>query len=311
MAGELYNDLPIEVKMAAMDMSSSSATTTAMSEMANMAATTTSMAMSMSGMDMDSMTTSMASMDMSGMDMGSSTMASMSGMDMGTSTASSAMAAMSSGSMSSMSSMSSSTSHSCKISMLWNWYTIDSCFIAKSWHNHTRGHFAGSCIGVFLIVLGAEWLHRLDYEYNLALAKRRRAQYMAKNPGAGVDGHESDSTEGLKDAANSPYVNEGYLKTSVMPILETLKHSWYWNFLRKNRGEVYPNALDHVLRSVFFTIQWLLSYLIMLLFMYYNGYIIISCMLGALFGHLLFSYKPLCFCSGEVIEHPDARKCCM
>ncbi|GMG19614.1 unnamed protein product [Ambrosiozyma monospora] len=304
MAEELYNDLPIEVKMAGMDMSSSSATTTAMSAMTNMAATTTSMAMSMSGMDMDSMTASSTSMDMSGMDMSS--------MDMGTSTASSAMTAMTSSAMSSMSSTS-STSHKCKISMLWNWYTIDSCFIARSWHNHTRGHFAGSCIGVFLIVLGAEWLHRLDYEYNLALAKRRRAQYMAKNPGAAVNGHETDSSENLKDAdvASSPYVNEGYLKTSLMPILETLKHSWYLNFLRKNTGEVYPNALDHVLRSVFFTIQWLLSYLIMLLFMYYNGYIIISCMLGALFGHFLFSYKPLCSCSGAITEHPDARKCCM
>jgi copper transporter 1 len=37
----------------------------------------------------------------------------------------------------------------CKISMLYNWYTVDSCFLAKSWHVHTLAQFAGSVIGVF------------------------------------------------------------------------------------------------------------------------------------------------------------------
>ncbi|KLU81392.1 hypothetical protein MAPG_00482, partial [Magnaporthiopsis poae ATCC 64411] len=30
----------------------------------------------------------------------------------------------------------------CKISMLWNWYTIDTCFIASSWRVTSAGMFA-------------------------------------------------------------------------------------------------------------------------------------------------------------------------
>ncbi len=44
--------------------------------------------------------------------------------------------------------------------MLWNWYTIDSCFIARSWHVRSAGAFAGSCIGVILLVLALEALRR-------------------------------------------------------------------------------------------------------------------------------------------------------
>lgn len=50
----------------------------------------------------------------------------------------------------------------CKISMLWNWYTIDTCFIARSWRNDTKGKFAGSCIGCFALVVVAQWLTRFQ-----------------------------------------------------------------------------------------------------------------------------------------------------
>ncbi|KAF3359018.1 hypothetical protein VdG1_02580 [Verticillium dahliae VDG1] len=47
----------------------------------------------------------------------------------------------------------------CKISMLWNWQTIDSCFISESWHVTSTGMFAGSCIGVAVRAL----LHLLQF----------------------------------------------------------------------------------------------------------------------------------------------------
>ncbi|GAA5920852.1 hypothetical protein JCM1841_002352, partial [Sporobolomyces salmonicolor] len=62
-------------------------------------------------------------MDMSGMNMGS-------GMSMG-----------------SGSGNSSTTDAACKISMMWNWYTIDACFLSKEWHIRSAGGYAGSIIG--------------------------------------------------------------------------------------------------------------------------------------------------------------------
>ncbi|KAI5843459.1 Ctr copper transporter family-domain-containing protein [Morchella snyderi] len=63
-------------------------------------------------------------------------------------------------------SASASTPPTCKISMFWNWYTIDSCFISRSWHIRSTAMFAGSCIGVFLLVLILEFLRRTQREYD-------------------------------------------------------------------------------------------------------------------------------------------------
>lgn len=142
-------------------------------------------------------------------------------------------------------------SHSCKISMLWNWYTIDSCFISRSWHVTSRGMFAGSCIGVFLLVFFSQWLTRVSKEFDQLSMRKENAYDPAK--------------------ITSPY---SYW----------LCHQW---MLRPGS----TNFTDHLIRTVLYTIQWGVSYIIMLLFMYYNGYIIISCILGAFFGKLVFGFN--------------------
>lgn len=62
--------------------------------------------------------------------------------------------------------------------MLWNWYTVDTCFLSSSWQNTTKGMFAGSVIGVFFLVIAIEGVRRLAREYDrklLASAKVRCA----------------------------------------------------------------------------------------------------------------------------------------
>jgi solute carrier family 31 (copper transporter), member 1 len=53
--------------------------------------------------------------------------------------------------------------------MLWNWTTIDSCFLSRSWHNTTTAKFAGSVIGVFYLVIAIEGVRRLGREYDRKL----------------------------------------------------------------------------------------------------------------------------------------------
>lgn len=59
--------------------------------------------------------------------------------------------------------------------MLWNWNTIDSCFLAKSWHITSQGMFAGSCIGVVLLVMVLEMMRRLVKEYDRYLIRKHAA----------------------------------------------------------------------------------------------------------------------------------------
>lgn len=178
--------------------------------------------------------------------------------------------------------------HSCKISMLWNWYTIDTCFIANSWHVKSKGGFAGSCLGVFFLVMTSQWLHRFAREYDVALMAKYAPEdnYRSKE-------FDSDSTSAL---------------VRPNPELYAISHQWLWRPL--NGDGVKPSVVEHLTRGILFTLEWGLSYIIMLLFMYYNGYIIISCILGAFFGRVLFTYnEPLngnCLADSNDLD----KKCC-
>lgn len=59
--------------------------------------------------------------------------------------------------------------------MLWNWYTVDSCFISSTWHITSKGKFAGSCIGVICLVVVLEALRRMQREYDRFLIKQAQA----------------------------------------------------------------------------------------------------------------------------------------
>lgn len=70
-----------------------------------------------------------------------------------------------------------------QISMLWNWYTVDACFISSDWHIHSEGRglpyspsltytitilvaFAFTVICVFILVALVEGVRRFGREYD-------------------------------------------------------------------------------------------------------------------------------------------------
>lgn len=200
---------------------------------------------------------------------------------------------------------SSKSGHSaaCKISMLWNWYTIDTCFIARSWHVRSRGGFAGSCIGVFFLVVASQWLHRFCREYDLAIVKRKELSLKSS-----FSDSESESEKG---AASAPSPSERSPTYAPNPLLHAVGHSW---LISPTVEGITPSFFEQLVRSILFMIEWGVSYIIMLLFMYYNGYIIISCILGALVGRFLFTYNEPMSCKGDNRAGAESqemdRKCC-
>ncbi|KAK0737336.1 high affinity copper transporter [Apiosordaria backusii] len=132
----------------------------------------------------------------------------------------------------------------CKISMLWNWNTIDSCFIASSWKITSVSMFAGSCIGVLLLTASLEFLRRVVKEYDRFLFKRYQ------NSVQGNDG--VDLTLGYR-----------------------------------------PTIWEQMVRALLHMVQFGVGYLVMLLAMYYNGYLILCILIGAYFGSLLFHWEPI------------------
>lgn len=65
--------------------------------------------------------------------------------------------------------------------MLWNWNTVDACFLSRSWHVTSKGMFAGSVFGVFFLCMAIEAWRRLAREFDrriasVAAVKRTRSE---------------------------------------------------------------------------------------------------------------------------------------
>ncbi|PMD20347.1 Ctr copper transporter [Hyaloscypha hepaticicola] len=160
----------------------------------------------------------------------------------------------------------------CKISMLWNWYTLDACsegFISSSWHITSRGMFAGSCVGVILLVMSLEFLRRASREYDRYIV--RQAQLKQQQQQSTDHGPELHSDNG---SVKTPAL------ASTAPTSSNV------------RG-IRPNVFQQIIRALFHMLQFAVAYFIMLLAMYYNGYIIICIIIGSFLGVFVFSWEPI------------------
>ena len=146
------------------------------------------------------------------------------------------------------------------LQMLWNWYTVDACFLSNSWHITSPGMFAGSCIGVIGLVVALEFLRRLGKEYD-----RRLVEASIGGPEAGTAGssdRDMSSTKGLSGVRGM-----------------------------RRRVEFRPSLWQQTIRAALHMLQFAAAYFVMLLAMYYNGYIIICIFIGAFIGYFIFGWE--------------------
>ncbi|KAJ6092698.1 hypothetical protein N7486_007987 [Penicillium sp. IBT 16267x] len=209
----------------------------------------------------------------------------------------------------------------CKISMLWNWYTIDSCFLSRSWHIRSKGAFAGACIGVILLVMVLEALRRAGREYESFILRRARLRHRyLSGSSSGIPTRQSVKTKFQKiisgaqgnsvshnhdggpsgDDLITPIKNNSLRsKTSdeshemnrgdAIPSVDETSHK----IGRANFGPYRPSPMEQLVRALLHMLQFAVAYFVMLLAMYYNGYIIICIFIGAFLGSLVFSWEPV------------------
>jgi copper transporter 1 len=168
--------------------------------------------------------------------------------------------------------------NSCLIKMTWNWNTINACFIAESWRITSNGMFAGSCIGVILLVILLEFLRRAVKEYDRYLIRNNQAKFLAALGSVpAVEGPESGSEAA---AQTSPKVGSSAVAAcapGVIPQAPAFR----------------PTILEQAIRAFLHVCQFVVAYFVMLLAMYYNGYIIICIFIGAYIGAFAFQWETL------------------
>jgi solute carrier family 31 (copper transporter), member 1 len=135
-------------------------------------------------------------------------------------------------------------------------------FLSSSWHISSKGTFAVTCIGVVLLVVCLEFLRRVGKEYDTSIRGQFQQNAAARLIGMNPDAKTQDQTRGEENPDRSGH--------SINPAPTYLRFR--------------PTPLQQFIRSVIHMVTFGVAYIIMLLAMYFNGYIILMIFLGALIG---------------------------
>ncbi|KAJ6257499.1 hypothetical protein Dda_7284 [Drechslerella dactyloides] len=188
---------------------------------------------------------------------------------------------------------------SCKMTMYWNWYTIDACFLSKSWHITSAAMFAGSCIGVVFLVVLVEALRRGARELDRHIVRDWHARAAAAAATTSPPIHIVNPTSTNQTATPRDSASEkSKLAAGKIPPVAS---SGTRGFLSRFRPYPVttttiaataprPTFLQQLLKSFIYAVLLGVGYILMLLAMYYNGYIFFSLVLGAWLGNFLFGW---------------------
>ena len=173
--------------------------------------------------------------------------------------------------------------------MLWNWNVIDTCFISESWHVTSRGMFAGSCIGVILLVILLEFLRRAAKEYDRYIVMEHSKTLVSNMVPSSASSSDGSGTN--KNPATTA------IATSSMGGATGAKFR--------------PSILQQAVRALLHTCAFAVAYFVMLLAMYYNGYFIVCIFLGAYIGYFIFGWESFNVKKGgEDRMQENATVCC-
>jgi len=104
----------------------------------------------------------------------------------------------------------------CNLSSLWNWNTIDSCFISEQWHIRSTGAYAGSVVAVFFLVILLELFRRAGRIYD-----RRIFQDHLRRHGSGAGG----STDKLDSPRFTPRFRPTLMQQAIRSVFYCVQFS--------------------------------------------------------------------------------------
>ncbi|KAI0013345.1 Ctr copper transporter family protein [Xylariaceae sp. FL0662B] len=137
----------------------------------------------------------------------------------------------------------------CSMNMLFTWDTTNLCIIFRQWHVRGPASLVFSLLAIVAVCAGYEALRETTRRYETWVAQK---QELAPNPGEQV--------------------------TETTPFL------WAG---RSNRGGAIGQR-GRIVKAVLYAVQNFYAFMIMLLFMTYNGFVMIAVAVGAGLGYYLF-----------------------
>ncbi|KAI3394586.1 hypothetical protein diail_2509 [Diaporthe ilicicola] len=228
----------------------------------------------------------------------------------------------------SMSNVVGSAGRVCEIQMLWNWHTVGACFITPQWQIASSGAMVGTCFGVIFLVMALEALRRSTKQFDRYLIQKHReaaeARYHQVSPTAPPDANHhrlpapvtapaeccnTGSRKSSSTAVGPEWIGGGgvsgdaavSVREKPAPVAQAVRGaaaaaggmSVVTSGDHSCSAPFRPNVWQQMIRALLHAAQFTVAYFIMMLAMNYNGYILLSIIVGAYFGAFVFSWETL------------------
>ncbi|PFH59685.1 hypothetical protein XA68_12008 [Ophiocordyceps unilateralis] len=136
----------------------------------------------------------------------------------------------------------------CSMNMLFTWDTTNLCIVFRQWHIRSTASLIFSLLAVILLAMLYEALRALSRRFEASQERRIAAM---------------PNDDLLGPAETTPLLHPG-------------------------QNHYQASQRVQVIKSLFYALQNFYAFMLMLIFMTYNGWVMIAVSLGAFFGYLLF-----------------------
>ncbi|KAI0457745.1 Ctr copper transporter family-domain-containing protein [Xylaria acuta] len=161
----------------------------------------------------------------------------------------------------------------CNMNMLFTWDTTNLCIVFRQWHVTGRASLIFSLLAIVAICAGYEALREGTRKYELWLSNKEGA-YNRYQDNAAVAAANHDSEQGQEQV------------TETTPFLGIERIGGGGAGGGSSESPVGQRA--RIVKAVLYGVQNFYAFMIMLLFMTYNGYVMIAVAVGAGLGYYLF-----------------------
>ncbi|KAL4939024.1 hypothetical protein BDV06DRAFT_43365 [Aspergillus oleicola] len=160
----------------------------------------------------------------------------------------------------------------CSMNMLFTWSTKNLCIVFSGWRVNGALSLLGSLVVIVILAAGYEGVRQVTRQYEIAHARRLSA-FSAAVVGSNEIADEAAAPESEPEPENQAHA---YVRNASSRLLVGSDN----RRAVERRGKITMAAL--------YAVQVFYSFFIMLLFMTYNGFVMLAVAVGAFVGYLAF-----------------------
>jgi len=174
--------------------------------------------------------------------------------------------------------------------MLWNWNTVDSCLITPGWQVSTNAEFTAICVGIGAIAFGIQALRRMMGELDAWAIRRQAAEFLSIADGPLPD---PASTHDVHLKARYAKALQDNMRGIVLPDEPSPQQKATAQLTAAVRYPQRPGFYFHLASALLTAAICGAGLVLMLLTVYFNGYIFFSIVIGTFLGYALLGRKRL------------------